>query len=128
MRFLMDEDADARVGEFLCSRGHNVEFSRDTLGQRTPDHLVAAAADQAGAIVVTRNYRHYRALIRRAEAGNTPRFPRAGLICFRCDDTSAVRRLQDLIGVIESEYEQVQLLPDPRLIVEITETTLQVVR
>jgi hypothetical protein len=46
MHFVMDEDADARVGAFLLARGHIVQFSRVILGQQAPDHLVAAAADQ----------------------------------------------------------------------------------
>jgi hypothetical protein len=128
MRILMDEDADARIGAFLQSRGHTVDYSRKILGRGSPDHLVAAAADQLGAIVVTRNYRHFRRLIRRTPEDLRPSFPRAGLICFRCDDARALERITDLIDAIEVEYALVQQRSDSRLIVAITDKTLAVIR
>lgn len=125
----MDEDADARVGEFLRSRSHIVQFSRAILWQQAPDHLVAAAADELGAVVVKRNTRHYRNLIRRDEPGrSTSPFRRAGLICFRCRDEFALQRIEALVEAIEQEYDRCRTLQDPRLIIEITDRTMQVVR
>jgi hypothetical protein len=129
MHFVMDEDADAAVGEFLRSRGHIVQFSRIILWQEAADHLVAAAADELGAIVVTRNTRHYRNLIRRDESGKPqPPFRRAGLICFRCRDEVALQRIEVLVEAIEQEFDRCRSLSDPRLIIEITDRTMQVVR
>jgi predicted nuclease of predicted toxin-antitoxin system len=128
MQFLMDENADAHIADFLLARGHAVEFSRNVLGVSAPDNFVAAAADRLGAIVITRNYRHFRRLIRRSTPQEPTPYPRAGLICFRCDDAIELRRIEALIEAIEAEYEIVQRLADPRLIVEITDRSMQTVR
>jgi predicted nuclease of predicted toxin-antitoxin system len=136
MYFLIDEDTDARIADTLRARGHTVEFSKDVLGRSAPDPLVAAAAarlgtiaaDRLGAIVVTRNYRHFRRLIRRNIGQEQTPYPNAGLICLRCANTSCLRRMSELISVIEAEYDAIQHLPDPRLIVEITETAMQIIR
>lgn len=124
----MDEDADAGIADFLRARGHGVQFSRDVLQRGSSDNLVAAAADRLGAIVITRNYRHFRRLIRRALPEQIPLYPAAGLICFRCNDAIALPRIKALIEAIESEFRLVQSQPDPRLIIEITDTTMQTVR
>lgn len=128
MRFLMDENADAHITEFLLARGHAVEVSTNVLGISAPDNLVASAADRLNAIVVTRDYRHFRRLIRRSTPEAPTPYPRAGLICFRCDDSIALRRIEDLIEGIEAEYEIVRRLADPRLIMEITDRSMQTVR
>lgn len=124
----MDEDADAGIAEFLRARGHDVQFSRDLLQRGASDYLVAAAADRLKAIVITRNYRHFRRLIRRPPPEQTSLYAGAGLICFRCNDAIALSRLNALIEAIEAEFRIVQSLSDPRLIIEITDTTMQTVR
>ena len=89
----MDEDADAGIAEFLRTRGHDVQFSRDVLRRGSTDTLVASAADRLGAIVITRNYRHFRRLIRRVMPEQLPLPAAAGLICFRCNDAVALPRI-----------------------------------
>jgi hypothetical protein len=129
MHFVLDEDADARVGGFLLARGHIVQYSRAILGQQAPDRLVVAAADALGAIVVTRNTKHFRSLIHRDEPGGPASlFRRAGLICFRCRDELAMQRVEALIEALEQEFDRCLMLHDPRLIVEITDRTMQIVR
>jgi hypothetical protein len=107
----MDEDADARVGEFLQSRGNVLQFSLAILWQQAPDHLVAAAADELGAVVATRNTRHDRNRIRRDEPLRPmSHLRRAGLICFRCRDEFALQRIEALLEAIGQEYDRCRAL------------------
>ena len=134
--FLIDEDTDARIAEVLRARGHGVEFSRAVVGEAAADTLVAAAAerlsvieaDRRGAIVITRNCRHFRRLIRRETAGARTPYPHAGLICLQCRPSSELQRMQALIEVIEAEYTVAQRQADSRVIIEIGEAVLRILR
>lgn len=136
IHFLIDEDADAAIADLLRTRGHTVQFSREVLGRSAPDTLVAATAerlatieaDVLGAVVITRNCRHFRRLIRRETAGRATPYARAGLICLDCRAPSQLRRMEELIELIEAEHDIVQRSPDPRLIVEIGETIVRILR
>jgi hypothetical protein len=55
-------------------------------------------------------------------------YPAAGLICFRYNDAVALPRVTALIEAIEAKLRIVQSLAYPRLIIEITDTTMQTVR
>jgi hypothetical protein len=112
----------------IQGHAHDVQFSRDVLQRGSSHHLMAATADRLGAIVITRNYRHFRRLIGRTTPEQPPLHPKAGLICFRCNDEQAVRRIKAPIETIESEFRIVQSQPDRQLIIEITDTTMQTVR
>ncbi|MGI8912780.1 MAG: hypothetical protein ACR2JY_03135 [Chloroflexota bacterium] len=136
MYFLLDEDVDARLADVLRVRGHAVEFARDRLGRSAADNLIAAAAarlsvieaDRLSAIVVTRNTRHFRRLIRREVEGQPTPYPRAGLICLACHAPNQVRRLEKLIEIIEAEFAIARRLSDPRMIVEIGDVVLRILR
>lgn len=128
MYFLLDEDVDARLAGLLQARRHIVEFSRDRLGRSASDDLIAAAAARLSAIVVTRNTRHFRRLIRRETFGQPTPYPRAGLICLDCQAPNQLRRRGELIVVIEAEFAIVHGLPDPRMIVEIGDAVLRILR
>jgi hypothetical protein len=59
LRFFADEDADQEVVDYLIERGHDVEYSATTLGQKVPDRSVAAMAEQMDRICLTFNHRDF---------------------------------------------------------------------
>jgi predicted nuclease of predicted toxin-antitoxin system len=120
MRLLVDECVRRAVAEVFINRGHEVHFVMQELGQRTPDALVAGAADRSGLIMVTINYRHFKGLLSRRPAHNQQQFRHAGLISFeRCPDSRTDSRLEQTIESIEFEYSQALKRKDQRLIVGI---------
>jgi hypothetical protein len=121
IHFLLDEDVPEAVAQFLRERGHDVEWGRALLPLGSPDHLVVREADRLGAIVVTWNRKHYHPIIRRQPPGVLLRFPRAGLLSFKCSRPNAVQRLAVLISRIEREYVERQEEDDKRVIFEIWE-------
>lgn len=128
MRFLIDENVPDSVADFLRQRGHEVELVRDVLLRGSPDQLVVFTASLQESIVVTLD-RDFKSLIQRMPEGSrgTVRY-RTGRISLRCNPVVARQRIETLIERIEFEYELAQREDDPRLIVEISETTYRVNR
>lgn len=81
--------------------------------------MVVADADQLGAIVVTRNRRHFSPLITRDNSKAARRFPNASLISFRCRLDTWIPMLDQYLPLIQLEYSRRMDTDDPRLIVEI---------
>ncbi len=121
IHFLLDEDVPEAVAQFLRDREHIVTWSRALIPLGSPDPLVVREADRLGAVIVTWNRRHFHPIIRREQSGVLPRFPRAGLLSFKCNRVHAVNRLSDLIELVEREYAECQRQDDKRLIFEIWE-------
>ena len=117
MRLLIDECVRRSVATVFSKRGHEVHFVTQELGQRTPDALVAGAADRSGLIMVTINYGHFKALLPRRPVNNQQQFRHAGLISFeRCQDSRTDSRLEQTIESIEFEYSQALKRKDRRLL------------
>ncbi|MGO9838777.1 MAG: DUF5615 family PIN-like protein [Polyangiaceae bacterium] len=131
MMLLIDEDVPAAVVELLRSRGHDIQTVVEAFGQhQTPDHAVVGCANARRRIVVTFNLRHYNRLVCRAPLKGYDRFPDAGLIICQCPHPVGRARLEQFIEAIEHEHDflERQREGDRRLIVQITETLLKVVR
>jgi len=127
MRLLIDEDVPNAITDFLRDRGHDVVRVLDVLTPGTPDHAIAAYAEQDARIVITFNLRDYNRLIRRGVAGR-----KAGLIGFiHCHHVEGLRRVQDFIVAIEHEHAHMGARAegeDKRLIVQISTTKLTILR
>ncbi|HCG02522.1 MAG TPA: hypothetical protein DEV93_18515 [Chloroflexi bacterium] len=107
MRIVTDADVPNSVADFLRSRGHEVVFSRDIVMPDSPDHLVARAASERDAIVLTWNRRHFLSLAKRRR-GPTGPYTYGGmhLITFdNCSHAEGLQRLEVLIDEIETAYE-----------------------
>jgi hypothetical protein len=131
MDLLIDEDVPQAVTKFLSDRGHNVTRVIDALGQGTEDPLVASYANTERLIVVTFNLRDYNTLIARAPRQGHDRFPDAGgLIGLQCPHPQGRERVEHFIEAIEHEHGYLarKALPDGRLIIQITETIMKIVR
>jgi hypothetical protein len=131
MMVLIDEDVPAAIVELFRSRGHDIQTVVDAFGQtQTPDHAVVSYANTCRRIVVTFNLRDYNRLVCRAPLKGHDRFPDAGLIGFQCPHPQGGARLEQFIEAIEHEHDFLgrQRQGDRRLIVQVTDTTLKVVR
>ncbi len=80
------------------------------------------------AIVVTWDYKDFKALAGRIPRGSRGRFRRLSLIAFRCKETNGLARIKDLIESIEFEYLQAQKRGQKRLMVEIGDSYFRVLR
>ncbi len=107
MRILTDADVPNTVIEFLQSRGHEVLLSRDILMPDSSDPLIAKAASDLQAVVLTWNRRDFLALAKRRRGPYGPHtYSGMHLITFdSCTHEEGLRRLQLVIDEIESTYE-----------------------
>jgi predicted nuclease of predicted toxin-antitoxin system len=128
MLLLIDENVPDSVARFFAERGHDVHLVRDLFPSATPDPVIAKLGDELAAIVVTWNHKHFKTLASRVPSSESARFKRLGRISFRCNETHGRRRAEELIESIEFEYSLVQKRRDKRLIMEISETTFNVIR
>jgi hypothetical protein len=100
---------------------------RDFLDVGVSDESIASRADELMAVVVTWD-RDFKRLVGRVPIGERLRFRRLGRISFDCRPERGRRRAEQLIDYIEFAYEVESRRRDRRLIVEITETSIRVVR
>jgi hypothetical protein len=130
MQLLIDEDVPAAVAELLGQRGHDIVRVVDVLVPGTPDPAVAQYANLHERIVVTFNLRDYNRLIRRAPHPGHDKHPGAGLIGFQCPHPQGRERLAAHAENIEHEHQVLnrERRADRRLIVQITDTLLKIVR
>lgn len=128
MLLLIDENVPNSVVEFLRQRGHDTRHVRDLFPNGTPDPIIATLGDELGAIVVTWNHKDFKRLASTVPDGNRQRFRRLGRISFRCRESRGRQRVEDLIEWIEFEYAQVQSRRDRRVMIEISDTTLRIIR
>jgi predicted nuclease of predicted toxin-antitoxin system len=125
--FVVDENVDIAVGEFLEQRGHHVLFVAQHFASGISDDMIAILGNVYSAVVVTHD-KDFKALARRVPEGNRQRFRKLGRISLRCREPQARRRIEDVIESIEFEYEQAQHRNDKRLIFDISTTTFTVTR
>ncbi len=122
MLLLIDEHVPDSITNLFRERGHEVRLVRDSGLKGEADHLIAKAANELGAIVVTFNHRHFATLIaRRPTAREGIRYPNAGRISFRCQEAVALQRLHDFIDDIELEHAMMQGKSDSRVIIAISD-------
>lgn len=121
MRLLIDEHVPDSITNLFRNRGHTVLLVRDSGLKGEPDQLLAKAANEAEAIVVTFNHRHFAKLINRHSASSRNRYPHAGRISFRCSEAMAVERLHRFIAAIEREHADLQSEDDRRLLISISD-------
>jgi predicted nuclease of predicted toxin-antitoxin system len=118
MLLIADEDVPRSVIDFLRSR-HDVLLATETFMPAAPDATIAAGANEREAIVVTCD-RDFDRLIQR----NRLRFRLAGRITLRCGQARARMRLEQVIDLIEFEFQRRQAFQDKRVIVEVRDSSV----
>lgn len=123
--FLLDENVADQVGTVLTEFGHDVVLVRDSLGRRSPDQLLAVAADRHGLIIVTHD-KDLRRFSRLLPEGSRRRFRAgAGALLLACPEPDAARRIREMIDVIEFHHERARRAGG-RLYMRITKTGFNV--
>jgi len=127
MRLLTDENVPDDVGGVFRERGHEVILVREIFAPGTKDPVVAAMGDSLEAIVVSWD-RDFKALVPRAPEGTRQLFRKLGRITFHCDFPKGARRLGVVFDVIDFEYAQAQQRPDKRVLIEIGDNYIRLLR
>ncbi len=124
---LIDENVPESVTQFLRDRGHTIYYVRDLLLAGSPDPIVATAGDRLAAVVVTWNHRDFKKLAARVPKGGQARLRRLGRMNFRCAESKGRQRVEQVIDIIEAEYERAERRRDKRLLIDVTTTTVSII-
>ena len=127
-RLIVDENVPSSVSEYLRQRRHSVTLAQDVFTRGTADFVIAIAADEQGAIVVTINCKHFERLVSKRDNRGNLRFPNMGLIALDCETSVMVTRLSEFIDLIEAEYALAQARQDKRLLVMVRNKNFRVLR
>lgn len=126
MLFLVDEDVPSSVVEFLAARGHRLCLVTEVLMPGSPDALVARWADESAATILTCNGKHFIPLLSRASRDGPRKFRRAGLVVV--PQVRSRERLADFVDLIELEDARRQRNGDQRVLIEVRDTTVRILR
>lgn len=117
LRFFLDHNVAASVGRVLQQAGHEVVFLADVLPQDAPDKLVAAVAEQRGAVLVSHD-RDFKRLAPRIGIGRS-QYRKLNRIALTCTEPQAEGRVRAALGLLEAEWTLAQEARDQRMIIEI---------
>jgi hypothetical protein len=126
LKFLTDNCVPDSVGLVLQNAGHEVIRLRDILPTNSPDPIVASVAELNDAILVSFD-RDFQALAPRIGVGQR-RFRRLSRVGFRCREPNAATRIGLALSLIQHEWAVAQGTADRRMIISISDTTIQTTR
>jgi hypothetical protein len=125
IRFLLDQNVDDAVADFLRSCGHQALLTREVFSPQAPDQLLMVTADIDGLVVVSHD-KNFGNLASLFPPGYRGKFEKgAGRLLLSVRETQAVHRLQAEMEIIELHYE-FALRQRRRFLVTITNTGIQV--
>jgi predicted nuclease of predicted toxin-antitoxin system len=127
MKFFMDECVPDSVGKALQEAGHEVIFLRDVIAKGSPDEFVAKISEILGAILVTHDS-DFRAIASRFSLGQSKRKTLSRVSLGSCQGPKAVSRIREALSLIEHEWVFAQARNDKRIIIEIQETVIRILR
>ncbi len=94
LRFLLDQNVQEAVREFLVALGYDVLRVRDTTGADAPESLIAFVAKSEGCLLITHD-RHFRRFSRLLTGEQRRQFEAgAGHIVLQVRENRSVERLQ----------------------------------
>ena len=114
------------MGRALLAAGHEVIFLRQELAPNSPDPLVAAVAEMNEAVLVSLDS-DFRTLAPRAGVGRQ-RFRRLSRIAIKCSEPQAANRIGAAMSLIEHEWNFAQKQSDKRMILEIGNSYMRLIR
>lgn|SRR5487761_106516 len=127
MYLIIDNNVPDSVAEKFSSRGHKVELVREILAADAPDQLIAAFANQEGAILVSGD-RDFRQIAKRIPTGSKTRFSRLSRISIACFEPNAASRVEEEMEIIELTYAQAQKTADKRIFIVIQDKGIKINR
>jgi predicted nuclease of predicted toxin-antitoxin system len=121
LRFIADENVPQGLVSFLLERGHEVIISREIIGQRATDDLVAAFTDQSRAILITFNGKDFKRIAARRPPPHSNRrsLRNYSAVYFDCGYVKSVPRLREHIDIVEWEARKAGDRPDKRIFITI---------
>jgi predicted nuclease of predicted toxin-antitoxin system len=122
----VDHCVPQSVGGVLVTAGHEVIFLRHELAPNSPDPLVAAVAEMNEAVLVSLDG-DFQTLAPRAGIGRR-RFRRLSRIALKCSEPQAASRIAACLSLIQHEWEYAQLQSDKRMIIEIGNSSIRLIR
>lgn len=124
MHFLLDQNVAKSVADMLVRIGHTAEFSRALIPHDSDDPLVAVAAQELGAILVSHD-NDFKSIAPRVVRGQRNRFRKLSRIALQCPEHMAAERLRELMPVIEHLVQLAGQKPDKRVIIFIQQNTIR---
>ena len=115
MIFILDECIPVSALHALQNLNYEAAMITVYIATKSPDQLVAATADAAGAIIVSHD-RDFKRLIARRTDGQQPRFRNAHLLKMECKQPRIPDRLIMCMPIIVSEFQARQQMRDHRMI------------
>lgn len=125
MHFLLDHNVPDSVAVALREFGHTVEFVRNILPTDSADPLVATAAEQTGAILVSVD-RDFKQIAPRIPKGARIRFKKLSRISIECSEPQAAARMREVMPFIELAWQQAQSKSDKRMLVVIMASNIRI--
>jgi len=126
MHFLLDQNVAKSVADTLLELGHTCEFSRALIPIDADDPVVAIAAEEVGAILVSHDD-DFKTIAPRVMHGQRNRFRKLSRIALQCPEPMAAERLRDLMPIIEHLVALAATKPDKRVILFIQRHTIRTV-
>jgi predicted nuclease of predicted toxin-antitoxin system len=114
------------VGLVLRAANHEVIFLRQELAPNSPDPLVAAVSEMNHAILVSLDS-DFKQLAPRAGIGRR-RFQRLSRIALKCNEPQAASRIGAALSLIQHEWNHAQQQSDKRMIIEIGNHHIRIIR
>ncbi|MDJ1172152.1 DUF5615 family PIN-like protein, partial [Roseofilum sp. BLCC_M154] len=133
INFFTDQDVPDGIGNYLVGRGHNLKRLRDVIATDSPDPIVATTCREAGWVLVTFNWKDFKAIIHREQAiqfnGNAPThrdLKTLHRLEFGCHHVDGLNMIQIYIDVVEREL--INATPDVEARVQICKNHIKVFR
>lgn len=112
------------VADMLLEEGHTCEFSRALMPADAADPLVAIAAEETGAILVSHDT-DFNTIAARVVKGHKNRFRKLSRVALQCSEPEAAARLRDNLPILQLLLAQAEARPDKRVILFIQKFTIR---
>ncbi len=108
----------------LLEEGHTCEFSRALIPADAADPLVAIAAEETGAILISHDT-DFNKIAARVVKGQKNRFKKLSRVALECSEPEAAERLRENLPILELLLAQAERRLDKRVILFIQKTTIR---
>jgi predicted nuclease of predicted toxin-antitoxin system len=124
--FFTDQDVPESVGKHLSSAGHGVTRLRDCMPDDSADPVVAITCAVNGLVLITHD-KDFRQASKRLQVTQRE-YRKLHRIQLRCDEVNSAKRIEQALSLIESEWLLVEKSIEHQMVIEITDTSIRIVR
>lgn len=127
MLFYLDENVPAQVEAVIVSKGHEVRWKRDIIPEGSPDQMVAAVSEDAGAILVSHD-KDFKRIAPRIPDGQRTRFRKLSMLRLECKKPKSAHNVGNLFDFIELEARLRGEGENSRLMISIRDSSITIFR